>query len=196
MGTTSACPICGPLPETTLAQTGYGDSFPENAYRLEKLGFSFSRDLWRCPECPALFDWEDIPQYYGSGNLDEERLTRLTESQSALIRTLLDLDLGDRSAAEVLDLVFREVPGELVREILQRQAIMRRVDFATFVEPLVGRMVQGDGIDLADVISSYCSYDTPSLRQVAAWLEAADQPLKPGAQFLLNRRKERLPKSA
>lgn len=187
MDTNSACPMCGPLPDTYLAQT---------AYRLQKLGFSFSRDLWRCPDCGALFDWEDIPQYYGSGNLDEERLTRLNESQSALIRTLLDLDLGERTAAEVLDHVFREVPEDLAREILRHQAITRRDDFAPFVEPLVGRMVHGGGIDLADVISSYCSYDTASLRQIVAWLEAAEQPLKPGARFLLNRCKERLPKPA
>jgi hypothetical protein len=108
------------------------------------------------------------PQHYGSGNLDQERLTRLNESQSALVRTLLDLDLGERTAAEVLDHVFREVPEDLTREILQHQAIIRRDEFTSFVEPLVGRMVQEGGIDLADVISSYCSYDTGSLRQVVA----------------------------
>jgi hypothetical protein len=45
-------------------------------------------DLWECPECKSVFAWHDYTAQTGSGNNDEETLTRLGVAEAGTIRTL------------------------------------------------------------------------------------------------------------
>jgi hypothetical protein len=84
------CTVCSGIPPDLLVNTGRDGTFPGEVRRLVQLDLGSSNDLYRCPECGALFEWEDLPQYYGSGNNDEERLTRLDSAQASTARDLLD----------------------------------------------------------------------------------------------------------
>ncbi len=85
----TSCPTCGDLPALLTAQTGYGDTLPASAGRLTCVEGDLSAALNVCPSCDALFVFQDHPQFFGSGNLDEETLERLDEGQAALVRAFL-----------------------------------------------------------------------------------------------------------
>src|SRR5689334_12954443 len=84
------CEVCSVIPEEMWANTGRGDSLYPELGRLVRLNLDNGDDIYECPGCGALFEWEDLPQYYGSGNCDEERLTRLNPEQHLIVRALLD----------------------------------------------------------------------------------------------------------
>jgi hypothetical protein len=64
---------------------------------MTRYGLEDSDDFWECPECGAVFAWHDDTSFTGSGNNDEETLTRLGVDDAATIRTLAhrDSDLSD-----------------------------------------------------------------------------------------------------
>lgn len=89
------CPLCGGLPDDLTVNTGREERFPAAFYELTTVGIPCpSQGQWvgsqlhRCPSCGTYFDWGDYPQVYGSGNCDEERLTRLPAKASRLLDNL------------------------------------------------------------------------------------------------------------
>ena len=98
--TVERCPACGDLPDHLVIRTGRGEQAPAGANALEVLApldirrsggtFCTERQLLRCRHCRCLFDWQDEPQYMGSGNLDEERYTRFPMHQSRVASDFLD----------------------------------------------------------------------------------------------------------
>ena len=135
-GETTGCGVCGRLPDSYLAQTGYGEQFPAAAHQLERLGLDNRRDVWRCPSCGALFDWEDNSQLYGSGNLDEETLNRLGPAASTAIGALLDPAYRGMAGDELVALAAKEAPRPLFNSVLQHL-----VYHTTRLEPLIPGLV-------------------------------------------------------
>ena len=66
------------------------------------------RKLLRCPNCHCLFDWQDEPQYMGSGNLDEERYTRFPLHESRVASDFID-DVLERP-----DAIFDALPQDFL----------------------------------------------------------------------------------
>src|SRR4051794_11547332 len=102
MNEAETCSVCGDLPASLTVLTGMGEYVPGAIHSLAPLGLGNDQDLLRCPACDALFHWEDRPQFYGSGNLDEELLNRLSNDQAAAARSLLSLDGGSAITPAVL----------------------------------------------------------------------------------------------
>lgn len=104
------CDICGELPASLVVNTGRDERFPDAVRKLLSLrtnpnAVPSDYDIWRCPACDALFEWEDRRQFYGSGNLDEEELTRVPDApgelspvRAARILALLNADTGSTDA--------------------------------------------------------------------------------------------------
>jgi hypothetical protein len=76
------CSVCSSLPDDVTVNTGRDYHFPEAFNKLQNIvGDQFSAK-YRCPACHTFYEWINLPQYYGSGNCDEERLVRQTIEKS------------------------------------------------------------------------------------------------------------------
>jgi hypothetical protein len=93
------CPICSEIPDFLRANTGRDERLPDSVRGLRSLELGTREDLLRCESCGALYVWEDDSSWTGSGNNDEERVSRIPEPRAAIVRACLDR--GDASAAEV-----------------------------------------------------------------------------------------------
>jgi hypothetical protein len=83
------CTVCGPLPAEVTANTGRDERLPAAYRRLKKVA-SFGNPcvIYCCEACETHYEWEDLAQFYGSGNNDEERLTRLMPGATSVFRRL------------------------------------------------------------------------------------------------------------
>lgn len=178
------CEVCSAIPDEMWANTGRGDSLYPELGRLVRLDLNRSDDIYECPGCGALFEWEDLPQYYGSGNCDEERLTRLNPAQYQIVRALLDAKAGDQDAELFLEHALQNLSRDLVYTLLRYQATYHKQAFSKFLEPLVVRlMAQSDG-GLFDVIRSYCDCDREQLAEVVRLLDAGGPNISKSAQYM------------
>lgn len=176
---TPACSTCSSIPDDLLVNTGRDGTFPAEVDRLLRLELGTRNDLYRCPACGALFEWEDLPQYYGSGNNDEERLTRLSPTQAATARALLDPEPGERDGPStepggesLCERAFRTLPPGVLYEVLRHVGREHPHVFVGLLEPLVARLaVRGDH-SLCDVITSYCGLHGDRLEELRRVLEA------------------------
>lgn len=184
------CEVCGSLPESYLAQTGYGDSLPDAASKLICLEIDHYRGVRRCPACDTYFDWEDIPQHYGSGNLDEERLDRLKPTQATLIRALLALDFSSLPAAELAPRASQELPEGLYHALLRH--LCYQAAFTPLVLPLATLLATTNDQGLVGVLLSWADKKRERLTLLADHLAAFDRPLSRFGQVLLDLARERL----
>ena len=90
------CSICDTIPDRAVANTGRDEYFGKPITLLKRLELDRDNDLWECPECGALFYWNDDRSLTGSGNNDEETLSRLLPNEAEIVREILH---GARPAA-------------------------------------------------------------------------------------------------
>ena len=93
------CPICSEIPDFLRANTGRDERLPDTVRALRTLELGAREDLLRCATCGAVYVWEDDSSWTGSGNNDEERVTRIPEPRATIVRACLDRT--DTGAAEV-----------------------------------------------------------------------------------------------
>lgn len=85
----AACALCAGIPDVASANTGRDQHFGSPITSLRALGIDRDDDLWECPECGALFLWHDDTAQTGSGNNDEEVLTRLPAPHADVVRAFV-----------------------------------------------------------------------------------------------------------
>lgn len=69
------------------ANTGRDQVLPEPTTKLKALNWgSREQDLWECPQCKNLYTYSSEQAFSGSGNTDEDVLTRLTTNEARVIR--------------------------------------------------------------------------------------------------------------
>jgi hypothetical protein len=187
-----ACEVCSDIPSDLWANTGRGETLALELGRLVRLDIDKSDDLYKCPGCGALFEWQDLPQNYGSGNCDEERLTRLNPEQVLTARALLDPDPGERDGEQLLTLAFQILSHDIVYNILRYIAVRHKQAFSGFVRPLVARLMAQSHGGLFGVISSYCDSNRERLTEVVCLLDAGGPYISKSAQYLRTTCAERL----
>jgi hypothetical protein len=186
------CEVCSVIPSDLLANTGRGESLYPELGRLVRLNLDNSNDIYECPGCGALFEWEDLPQYYGSGNCDEERLARLNPEQQLTARALLDPYAGDWDVEQLLKLALRILSRNIVYNLLRYRATRHKQAFSRFVKPLVAWLMAENNSRLSDVIGSYCGTDRERLAEVMRLLDAGGPEISKSAQYLRQTCVERL----
>jgi hypothetical protein len=186
------CEMCSVIPSDLWANTGRGETLAPELGRLVRLDLDRSDDLYECPGCGALFEWQDLPQNYGSGNCDEERLTRLTPEQALTARALLDTNPEERDGEQLLTLAFQILSHDIVYNILRYTAVRHKQAFSGFVRPLVARLMAQSHGGLFDVISSYCDRNQERLTEVVCLLDAGGPDISRSAQYLRQTCMERL----
>jgi hypothetical protein len=80
-----SCSFCGELGDSIRANTGRDELLPLRARELRQLGLDSREDLRECPTCGAFFVWIDDSAQTGSGNNDEEILTRIPPERAATV---------------------------------------------------------------------------------------------------------------
>jgi hypothetical protein len=178
------CETCSFIREELWANTGRGESLYPELGRLVGLDLDNRNDLHECPDCGALFEWADLSQLSGSGNNDEERLTRLNPEQQATARALLDPDPGERDGEQLLERAHRVLSDDILYSILRYRARHRKEAFAGLVRPIVARLIAGNTGSLVDVIRAYCDYDEGRLTEIIRMLDAAGPGISMSAQYL------------
>lgn len=181
------CDVCSAIPPELWANTGRGESLLPEAGGLVRLDLDSRNDLWECPSCESLFAWEDLPQSYGSGNEDEERLRRLTPDQTTTARELLDPSPGERDGARLLDRAFRALDHDLLYSILRYRAGRQHHAFSGLVEPILARLTAENDGPLADAVGHYCGYDRERLAEVIRMLDAYGPDVSASAGYLRDR---------
>ena len=178
------CTLCSVIPSDLLINTGRGETFPTEVGQLLRLDLGNSNDIYRCPICDALFEWADLPQYYGSGNNDEERLTRLNPDQASTVQRLLDPEPGERDCEALLERALRILSRDIVCDILRRVAVRHKQAFSGFAKPILDRLMAENDGTLFDVVASYADTDRDRLSEVLRLLDAGHTDLSGSASYL------------
>lgn len=177
------CEACSSIPPVLWANTGRGESLSPEIDHLIRLNIDTSNDLYECPDCETFFQWDDLPQYYGSGNNDDERLTRLTPEQESIARALLDPNPGERESEQLLEQAFGMLSHDIVYNILSYRARRTKEAFSGFVRPLVARLAVQNNGTLVDVLRTYCDNDRARLTEVLQLLDAVGPDISRSAQY-------------
>ena len=85
----AACSLCGTIPDIASANTGRDEYFGPPVTSLKHHGLGDDDDLRECPQCGDLFLWHDDCSFTGSGNNDEETLTRLSSLHATALREIV-----------------------------------------------------------------------------------------------------------
>lgn len=85
-----SCSICSKIPDSLTANTGREHYLPETTTPLVPLkwGSSTNEDIWKCPQCDNLYTYYSEQAFTGSGNNDEDVLTRLTADEARVVRAV------------------------------------------------------------------------------------------------------------
>jgi hypothetical protein len=188
------CGACGSLPQSYLAQTGYGEQFPAAAYQLERLGLDMRRDIWRCKACGALFDWEDNSQLYGSGNLDEETLGRLGPAAAKAVGALLDPGFHGMAGDELVALAAKEVPRPLFNNIVQ-YLVYRTTRLEPLVPGLVAVLAKDNEQHLVHIVRDWAGRKRQRLAWAIDLIERGGKPYNYFTEALLKVLRETLAKA-
>lgn len=180
----NACTLCSELPAELWVNTGRDEAFPDVVRRLLRLGLSDDDDVWQCPQCNAQFAWTNLPQYYGSGNNDEERLIRLNAEQAATVHTLLHADAVVQAPEPFLQQAFRSLRHALVFALLHHHARQHPHAFSGLLPTLVAAHAARGELPLYGLLDHYCGNDPARIRAVLAALEAHGPGISKSAQYL------------
>lgn len=153
-----SCAACGALPARLVVNTGRDESMPPEGRALESMNLSRERDLRRCRDCRALFVWGDHPQFYGSGNLDEETLDRLTPEESATVELLLAGGLGPE-VNTLVNAAFAQLEGDVVMLLVGRLHSTRPDQYARLIPLFVERLVRTADLGLFHLLESFAARD-------------------------------------
>lgn len=147
---TGKCSLCGGLPDNLCVNTGRDFQFPDAFRKLVRVGVAHdsqgqTTQLCRCPDCGSCFEWQALPQMYGSGNNEEERLIRFSPQASRL----LDNFLAPEPQIPVDDPAEIEEYAELLSPEMFLEVLERHVGKnPNFVTPFVPKLVSFFGRDL------------------------------------------------
>lgn len=180
----ASCTICSTIPNSLVVNTGRDERFPVEVHRLSSLELAESHDLRQCPECGALFEWEDMPQFYGSGNNAEEALTRLDPARASLVEELLDTEPGERDSELLCTQAFKTLSFALVCRLLSRLAYSHRQVFAGFLAPIVAELAARSDFELANIVVGYCGEDGGRLEELRRLLDDVASENNPCIEYL------------
>lgn len=81
----TTCAICSQIPDSVTANTGRDEYLPDSTHALKRGSGDFE-GFRVCPTCDRLYVWTEYTSQSGSGNNDDETLTRLSADRTATIR--------------------------------------------------------------------------------------------------------------
>lgn len=137
------CSICSQIPDQLSANIGRDHFLPETTAKLVPLGWgSREEDLWKCPQCDNLYTYYSEQAFTGSGNTDEDVLTRLAPDQARVVRAVAIAGTVPVDQATQEENAFFALPGlahtvSLTRAYAQNREVVRR-----FIPRLVAELAK------------------------------------------------------
>lgn len=177
-----SCSACDALPAQLTANTGREQSLPSEAAALERMELGRDLDLRRCKVCRALFVWGDHPQFYGSGNLDEETLDRLSPEQSQTVELLLAGALGPE-VNTLVSAAFTQVSEALLMLLLSRLQTTRPDQYERVIPQLVTRLLPEPNLRLSGLLQGFARKD-PRCAALVSELLRRHAPLQSWTKYL------------
>jgi hypothetical protein len=148
-----SCSICAEIPDSLSANTGRDHVLPETTAKLKALSWgSLDQDLWECPQCKNLYTYSSDQAFSGSGNTDQDELTRLTTEQARVIRAFaiagnipLDALAGEVDA-------FFALPGIAHTVALNRAYTQNREVARRLIPRIVAELARTSSFQYRDVL--------------------------------------------
>lgn len=148
--TRKKCSFCQTLPDDLIVNTGGEDRFPDAFYKLAifenpRYESEFNQsDFRRCPECGTYFQWINLPEMYGAGNNDNERLIRLSDRVSRLLDKIFSATQEENSELNNIGEYFDHFPQDILLKALEMRVATAPKVVAPFVPELVRFLVKSD----------------------------------------------------
>lgn len=153
------CSLCGSIPDVASANTGRDERFGPPITSLKRNDIEPDDDLRECPSCDAVFLWHDYTAQTGSGNNDEETLTRLPPEQAPFVRAFLHR--GERGAEDAAQDAARllQLPDR-VRDLLLAHVLVHDRELAARLLPwMLDEIARRDHSWASGFVSRFASRD-------------------------------------
>lgn len=187
------CLACAPLGDGEIANTGRAERLSPAWSGMTLLDLDSRIDLGVCPACGALFEWSDHPQYYGSGNLDEEHLRRLGPPEADLVRALLRAgEDPDAAQAAIAPALAGGVAEDLLIALLRRLVGQQRPAFQRLLPRVLEHLFRSPRSGYGDVLGCYMFSSHNRSRELVAMIEADPRPRPPVVNQVFERCRKQL----
>lgn len=169
------CSLCGELPDDLTVNTGREEYFPAAFSKLIPVGVPWpgqgqwvGSQLRRCPNCGAFFVWGDYPQMYGSGNCDEERLSRFSARASRLLNNLFPPDPKATPDPGDVGEYFEVLPLDLLLRALSNQVGTAPNIVTPFVPNLARLLGTCEDTSVGRLLGAYLSGSPERAKEIEA----------------------------
>lgn len=150
------CHLCSEIPNNLTVRVGLDERFPSAVERLQKIvSHGTSNAFLKCPECGTFYYWENQPQYMGTGDLDDEELTRMKPEHIIYLLPFIESGNVDELDEHTLSKAYETFGITKVNIVLDQMKYRRPDEFTLLVPVLIKRLVLSDDSNLRDMISGF-----------------------------------------
>lgn len=160
------CAVCCSLPDDITVNTGREESFPNAYNQLVGMDTDYRPEYLRCPGCHTYYNWIDMPQMYGSGNNDEERLVRIAPAKSRLLDKLFSPDSTDLPTPAEVEEYIAILPPELLLPALNFRRQRTPEVMTRFVPHLIRLLVKNNDYPLSGLLDSYATHQAHGAEEI------------------------------
>lgn len=159
---TMTCSLCEPIGAQQIANTGRGYYLGQPAGSLTSLGPSSDDELRACPTCGDLFHYTSEQAQTGSGNNDDDTLTRLPDDVTATLNAVRTRsqplpELAARIAALPAG-VARTLGPSVIEDHMRRALVPHYLDL----------LERGSDRWIAELVQSVATYDPDLVKRELA----------------------------
>lgn len=169
------CPVCSSLPDDITVNTGGEESFPTAYNQLIGMDTNYRPEYLRCPGCHTYYHWIDMPQMYGSGNNDEERLIRIAAAKSRLLDKLFSPVTNNLPTPGEVEEYIGILPPELLSPALNFRRQRTPEIMKLFVPHLVRLLVKNNGSPLWGLLNSYVANQPERAEEILDVFRSSDE---------------------
>lgn len=160
------CSLCNTLPDDITVNTGREEYFPSAYSQLIGMDTDYRPEYLRCPGCHTYYNWIDMPQMYGSGNNDEERLVRIAPAKSRLLDKLFSPDSTDLPTPAEVEEYIAILPPELLLPALNFRRQRTPEVMTRFVPHLIRLLVKNNDYPLSGLLDSYATHQAHGAEEI------------------------------
>ncbi len=169
------CSLCSSLPDDLTVNTGREEYFPSAFSQLIGMDNDYKAEFRRCPGCRTYFNWIDMPQMYGSGNNDEERLVRLSSEKSLLLDKLFSPGSDHHPDLKEVEEYMTTLPLDLLLPALSFRLHRTPEVVGLFVPHLVLLLGKNNDTSLWELLNSYVSKNPERAEKILDAFSSSDE---------------------
>ncbi len=169
------CSLCNTLLDDITVNTGREEYFPSAYRQLIGMDTDYRPEYLRCPGCHTYYNWIDMPQMYGSGNNDEERLVRLSPAKSRLLDKLFSDDSNFLPTPNEVEEYITTLPLDLLLPALRFRLQRTPECVARFVPQLLRLLGKNNDSSLWGLLNIYVANNPQRAEEILGEFPSDDQ---------------------